>query len=134
MMQKLLVLMVLLSSILGAAEIIWSKDVASAIALGKKENKPVMLLVSKDGCKWCDVIKADTLSDPKVVARLNSDFISVEGYTNRNEVPYRLMTNGTPGTWFLKEGEPMFQPLMGALPAASYLEALDVVLKAFKAQ
>jgi len=117
-----------------ATTIQWEKSVAEAIAKGKRLRKPVMVLVSRDGCGWCDRFKAGTLSDPKVIALLNKNFITVEGYANRGEIPSDLLTRGTPGTWFIKNGEPMFQALMGAIPVSQYLEALDVVSKEFKKQ
>jgi thioredoxin-related protein len=115
-----------------ATSIQWEKNVAVAIAKGKRLHKPVMVLVNRDGCGWCDRFKADTLRDPKVIEILNKNYISVEGYTNRGTIPDDLVTRGTPGTWFIKNGEPMFQALMGAIPVAQYLEALDIVSKEFK--
>ncbi len=110
----------------------WEKKIPAAINRGKREHKPVMILVTSDGCKWCDILRETTLSDSQVIAKLNKDFIIAQGYTNRGEVPRELYTSGTPGTWFLKNGEPMFQPLMGALPKDQYIEALDIVLKEFQ--
>lgn len=110
----------------------WEESIKVAIAKGKRVNKPVMVMVNRDGCRWCDYMKANALSDPKVVAKLNRNFISAQGFTNRGTVPSDLVTRGTPGTWFIKNGEPMFQALKGATPADQYLEALDIVLKEFK--
>ncbi len=132
MIQKIIAGLLLCAALVWAEGIRWEKDIATAIKKGRQLNKPVMVLVSKDGCHWCDHMRESTLKNPEVVKRLNSDFISVEGYTNRGEVPRDLMTGGTPGTWFVKNGEPMFQPLMGALPADQYLEALDVVSTEFR--
>ena len=132
MIKKIVVSLMLLSVIASAASVQWEKDLQSAVAKGKKLHKPVMLVVSRDGCGWCDRFRAGTLSNPEVVKKLNSDFISFEGHTNRGNVPRELYTNGTPGTWFLKEGEPMFQPMMGAQPAPNFLEALNIVLAEFQ--
>jgi hypothetical protein len=134
MIKKVLVILALLSVVASAASVNWEKSLDSAIAKGKKEHKPVMFLVSRDGCGWCDRFRAGTLSNPEVVKKLNSEFVSFEGYTNRGTVPRDLITNGTPGTWFIKDDEPMYQPLMGAYPVAQYLEALNVVLKEYKAK
>jgi len=125
---------ILASKVKVATTIQWEKSVAVAIAKGKRLRKPVMVLVSRDGCGWCDRFRAGTLRDPKVIELLNKNFINVEGYANRGEIPNDLLTRGTPGTWFLKNGKPMFQALMGALPVSQYLEALDVVSKEFKKQ
>jgi hypothetical protein len=132
MIKKIITALLLLSTLSSAASIKWESNLKLAIAKGKRLHKPVMFLVNRDGCGWCDRFKAGTLSNPKVITALNKNYISVEGYVNRNTVPAELVTNGTPGTWFLKDGEPMFQPMMGAQPAQTYLEALKVVLTEFK--
>ena len=132
MIKKILTVIFVLSTFLSAASIQWESNLKVAIEKGKQLNKPVMFLVNRDGCGWCERFKAGTLSNPKVVAALNSGYISVEGYTNRGTVPQDLFTNGTPGTWFIKGDEPMFQPMMGAQPVPTYLEALETVLNEFK--
>lgn len=131
-MLRILWLAMVVAFMAHAQGVVWEKSIIEAVEKGKKSGKPVMVLVSKDGCRWCDHLRENTLRDPAVVQELNSHFISVEAFTNRGEVPPELITPGTPGTWFVKDGEPMFQPLMGALPAETYLEALSVVLKTYK--
>ncbi len=134
MIKKLLVTLTLLSMVASAATLNWEKDLDSAIAKGKKLHRPVMFVVSRDGCGWCDRFRSTTLSNEEVVKKLNSEFVSYEGHTNRGEVPSDLYTNGTPGTWFMKDGEPMYQPLMGAYPVPQFLEALKVVLQEYKSK
>jgi len=111
----------------------WTKNYSRALTLAKEENKPLMYLVSKDGCSWCDRFKSGTLSYDMIVRKLNENFIVIEGYTNRGEVPRHLLTSGTPATWFLtNDGEPMFQPIMGAIPAQRFDSNLNSVLKEYQ--
>ncbi len=132
MMIRAVWFLAVLSTLLCADGVVWEKNILAAVEKGKKTGKPVMILVSKDGCRWCDHLRENTLRDPQVIKELNSHFVNVEGFTNRGEVPSELITPGTPGTWFVKDGEPMLQPLMGALPVEAYMEALGVVLKTYK--
>ncbi len=134
MIKKVLVLLTLLSVVVSAESVNWEENLREAIAKGKEEHKPVMFVVSRDGCGWCDKFRAGTLSNPEVVKILNSKFINFEGYTNRGTVPREFLTNGTPGTLFLKGSEPMFQPLMGAYPLTQFLEALNIVLKEYESK
>ena len=118
-------------SVVNADSIHWEKSAHAAIMKGKKLHRPVMVVVNKDGCRWCERFAATTLRDQAVVKEVNRNFIAFRGHVNRNEIPYRLQTSGTPSTWFLKDGEPMFQPLAGAYPATQFLEALEIVKKEY---
>ena len=47
-------------------------------------------------------------------------------------MPRELYRPGTPAIWFLlPSGEPMYQPLMGAIDAPKFLEALNIVKEEF---
>jgi len=132
MIKKIVLALVLLTTLSSAASINWEKSIRAAITKGKKEHKPVMVLINRDGCKWCSYMKANTLSDEQVVKTLNRDFISAQGHTNRGDVPRDFLTRGTPATWFIKDGEPMYQPLPGAIPVDQYLEALKIISQEYK--
>lgn len=131
-MRKFLFLMVLVGLSLSGAEIHWEKDLSKAIERAFKEQKPLMVLVTKNGCRWCDVLKQTTLKNDKVVAVLNRDFVSYEGIVDENSVPSALITHGTPATWFIKGKTPMFEPIMGAVEREDYLKALDIVKQEYK--
>lgn len=109
------------------ADIVWEQDITAAMAKAEKEHKPLMVLVTKNGCRWCDIFKKDTLKNPKVAAAVSRDFIAFEGVMEKGTVPGSLMTPGTPATWFIKGRTPMFEPVMGAVKTDDFLKALDVV-------
>ena len=69
----------------------------------------------------------------KVIEALNKDFTSIISYTDEKDyTPQELWRPGTPAIWFLlPSGEPMFQPIMGAVDAANFLSALEIVKKEF---
>jgi thioredoxin-related protein len=130
-MIKLLFLM-LFSIAAFAADVKWEKDLSLAVERAMKEEKPLMVLVTKNGCRWCDVLKQKTLKSPKVVKVLNRDFIMFEGVVDEGSVPPSLMTQGTPATWFIKGKTPMFEPIMGAVESEDFLKALDIVKQEYK--
>ena len=111
----------------------WAKDYAAAIAKAKKENKPVLLVSSRHTCKYCVLLEETTFQDKKVINELNKKFVSVISYSDENDyMPQELRRPGTPALWFLKpSGEPMFQPIMGAIDAEQFLDALSIVEKEF---
>jgi len=48
----------------------WEKDLATAFAKAKKEHKIVLVMVVSQGCRWCEKMEAETLSDKEVLDRL----------------------------------------------------------------
>jgi thioredoxin-related protein len=132
MMLKLFFIGVCSLLTLSAADVKWEGDISKAVERGIKEQKPLMVLVTKNGCRWCDVLKQNTLKNPKIVAILNRDFVAYEGVVDEGSVPPSLMTQGTPATWFIKGKSPMFEPIMGAVESDDFLKALDVVKEEYK--
>nr|CAI78804.1 hypothetical protein [uncultured Campylobacterota bacterium] len=99
------------------------------------QNKPVLFVFSRHTCKYCVMLDNTTFKDTKVIEALNKDFISIVSYTDENDyTPRGLLTPGTPALWFLMpSGQPMFQPLMGAVDAPNFLNALNIVKEEFDA-
>jgi thioredoxin-related protein len=93
-----------------------------------------MFIVSNHNCHFCVQFENSTLKDPKVVQKLNNDYVSAVVYIDENPIfPRQLNVPGTPGTWFLKQnGEPMFEPIMGAVGSEDLLKALDIVKEEYK--
>ncbi len=131
-MIKIIFILALCTFSLFGADIKWEKDIASAVDRAAKEKKPLMVLVTKNGCRWCEVLKEKTLKTPKVVSIVNRDFVAYEGVVDAGTVPPSLMTQGTPATWFIKGKTPMFEPIMGAVESEDFLKALDIVKQEYK--
>lgn len=132
-MRKIFIMALLLASALMANEIHWAKDYNSAIATAKKEHKPVMFVISRHTCKYCIILEKTTFSDDRVIKALNKDFITVTSYTDDGDyIPAGMYQGGTPATWFLfSDGEPMYQPVVGAVRADRFLSAIETVKKQF---
>lgn len=133
-MRKIfLIAMLLLASSAFAAQINWAKDFRAGLTQAKMQDKPMLFVFSRHTCKYCVLLEKTTFHDPKVIEALNKDFVSVVSYTDeRDYTPRGLMTPGTPALWFLKpDGQPMFQPIMGAIDSVNFLKALSIVKKAY---
>lgn len=131
-MKKIVFLILLVTYGLFGADIKWEKDIGTAVERAAKEHKPLMIVVTKIGCHWCDVLKQNTLKNPKVVSIVTHDFVAYEGVVDAGTVPPSLMTQGTPATWFIKDKTPMFEPIMGAVESDDFLKALDIVKQEYK--
>ncbi len=137
-MFKNIIMMLLIASSIYATEVNWAKDYKSGIAKAKKENKPVLFIISRDTCKYCVMLDNETLKDEKVAKALNKDFIAIRSWTNEGDyIPEDLAryTPGLPGIWFLTQnGEPMFRPMLGFIEKDRFLESLAIIYAEFKKQ
>ena len=132
-MRKILIMLLLIVATMFGGDVKWEKDYNSALKEAKKLNKPVLFISSRHSCKYCVLLDNSTLKDARVVKALNKDFISVTSYSDeRDYMPRELWRPGTPAIWFLlPSGEPMFEPVMGAIDAENFLQALSIVKKEF---
>ncbi len=132
-MRKIVLMVVILSSMLFASPINWEKDYKSGVVKATKLNKPILFISSSHACKYCVMLDKTTLMDPRVVNELNANFVTVISYSDEGDyLPQELWRPGTPALWFLDEkGEPLFQPIMGAIDAKNMLMAIEIVKKEY---
>jgi len=112
-----------------ASEINWAKDYYEGITNAQQSDKPVLFVSSSHACKYCVILDNTTFKDQRVVERLNKGFVSVISYSDEGDyLPRELWRPGTPAIWFLlPSGQPMYEPLMGAMNADNFLKALSIV-------
>lgn len=129
-MFKILIYLLLIFAVnLSASGIEWAKDYNAGLETAKKVDKPVLFVSSRHTCKYCVILDETTFKDSQVIKELNSNFVSIISYSDDNDyMPKELWQPGTPAIWFLlPSGEPMYQPLMGAMGAEEFLKALAIV-------
>jgi thioredoxin-related protein len=135
MHKFILLTLIFIHSLSGAplAGIHWEADFATALKTAQTQNKPILFVYSRHTCKYCVLLEKTTFKDPTVIKALTRDYVSVVSYTDENDyTPRDLETPGTPALWFLKpSGEPLFQPIMGAVDAENFLRALAIVKEEF---
>ena len=133
-MRKILIyLIITFATTLLASEINWAKDFKAGIKEASRFNKPVLFVSSRHTCKFCVILDNTTFKDKKVIEALNKDFVSIISYSDEQDyMPRELFQPGTPAIWFLlPSGEPMYQPLMGAMDAVNFLKAVAIVKDEF---
>ena len=128
-MNKIVLVFLLFTSVVFSSEIDWQKDLASAKANATKVDKPILFVSSRHTCRYCVMLERTTFADPRVIKALNEDFISFTSWSDEGDVvPQELWRPGTPAIWFLRpDGVPMYEPLMGAVGAEDFLQALSIV-------
>lgn len=132
-MYKIIVSLLLLSSVVFSSGVKWQEDLKSSLVNATKSNKPILFVSSRHSCKYCVVLEKQTFGDKRVIKALNKDFISFTSWSDEGDVvPQKLWRPGTPAIWFLlPNGEPMYEPLMGAVGPDQFLQALKIVNEEF---
>jgi uncharacterized protein YyaL (SSP411 family) len=63
----------------------WQAWGGAALALAKRENKPILLSVGYAACHWCHVMAHESFEDPETAALMNAHFVNVK--VDREERP-----------------------------------------------
>lgn len=80
-----------------AAEIHWSAWEPSLFAEAQRSGKPIFLSLSAIWCHWCHVLDETSLSDPRVIALVNRDFVAVRVDADQHpDIERRYLLGGWP--------------------------------------
>jgi len=124
----------------------WSEE---ALALARRDDKPILLSIGYSACHWCHVMAHESFEDPAVAAVMNLRFVNIK--VDREERPdldqvyqtaHALMTHrsgGWPLTMFLTpDGVPYYAgtyfPKHARYGMPGFLELLPRVAQAYHEQ
>ncbi len=80
-----------------AAEIHWREWGPAAFAEARRSGRPIFLSLAAVWCHWCHVLDETSLSEPRVLHRLNSDFVPVRVDADQHpDVERRYILGGWP--------------------------------------
>lgn len=82
-------------------EVKWAKSYNSAMEQAKKEQKNVMVMLSKEDCPACQYMEEVVFEEKVVKDTINRDFIPVHIDIINDAVPSHLRYIGTPTFYFL---------------------------------
>jgi len=109
----------------------FERDYYTALAKAKKLHRPLMLVVTKAECPWCDRLEDRTLANEKVHKRLQKEVVVVLVYKNFDEGEYpgeKFPAPFSPRTFFI---DPVTQKTLfiinGYVKPDTFLENLDVL-------
>ena len=112
-----------------SADIVWQKDIATAFALAKKENRVVMLFVEGEHCRWCKKMKDRTLADENVSKRLEP-YIAVKVMREDAKAVKDLpMIHGVPTIFFMTDTKKVLESVVGYFGVGDFLSYIDDVEK-----
>ena len=130
-MKRVVTILFLLSACL-SADIVWQKDIPTALQLAKKEHKPVMVFVEGETCRWCKKMKHRTLSDESVDKRLQS-YISVKVFReNKEDIKDLPEIQGVPSIFFMTAEQKILESVIGYYTVEDFISYLNDVEKKIK--
>jgi uncharacterized protein YyaL (SSP411 family) len=63
----------------------WGEE---ALALARREGKPILLSIGYSACHWCHVMAHESFEDPAVAAAMNAAFVNIK--VDREGVPISI--------------------------------------------
>ena len=130
-MKRVFAILLLLSACL-SADIVWQKDIPTALQLAQKEHKLVMVFVEGETCRWCKKMKHRTLSDESVDKRLQ-DYIAVKVFReNKEDIKDLPEIQGVPTIFFMTAQKKILESVIGYYTVEDFISYINDVEKQVK--
>jgi len=130
-LKSIFTILLLLSACLNA-DIIWQKDIPTALQLAQKEHKLVMVFVEGETCRWCKKMKHRTLSDESVDKRLQA-YIAVKVFReNKNDIKDLPEIQGVPSIFFMTAEQKILESVIGYYNVEDFISYINDVEKKVK--
>jgi FKBP-type peptidyl-prolyl cis-trans isomerase 2 len=115
------------------AEIAWVEDHNSGLETARKEDKPVVMVLYAEWCKWCKRMFNETFTDIRV-QRLKKDFVWLKVNSDKDKsLKGQYGQQGYPLTVILDSEGQVIEKLPGFQTAQGLAGKLDGVLETFSA-
>ncbi len=130
MLKKVFLLAVFASSIF-AANINWVANYKAALELSKKENKPIMMMLSQPGCPACIQMKEVVFKGDELLANeINTKFIPVEINILKDDWNKKFRAFATPTFYFVDKNENKIgRQFVGGAEATEFMKILKDIEK-----
>jgi len=102
----------------------WEKDLDTAFKKAKAKNKLVIVMAVSQGCRWCEKMKKNTLSNPKVAKRLKNYILVMADRETPSEREKLPPFNHVPIIFFMTHQGEMLDNLRGYFTPDDFLEYL----------
>lgn len=106
----------------------WLRDVDHALSVAQVQQRPIMLFVSMDGCKYCDKMIASTLRHPHIDRTLGAQFVPIviKG-SERPDLMRQLNIRSFPTTVLVSPDGEVLDLMTGYIDAARLHQRLERV-------
>ncbi len=131
--MRLIFLVSLFTLSLWGGKLNWADSYEEAEARAIKENKSILLLMTRANCRWCHKLKSTTLKDDSIVDRINAKFIPLNLTRDKDRYPRHIKAKRVPKSFFLfPNGEPIIRGIAGYWSVEDYHSIMDDVERAIK--
>ncbi|HIP29803.1 MAG TPA: thioredoxin family protein [Sulfurospirillum arcachonense] len=111
----------------------YSKDYTQALKYAKKENKPMMLVISTKTCPWCRKLEQQVLKRKNINKQVQNDFIGVPIEKDRDIYPTKFKPKIVPTIVFVNpKDESVIHTSYGYKPKKEFSILLKEVLEEYK--
>jgi len=124
MKKIVLIIAFLITSVF--ADINWIEDIDDAYERAAKENKKVMVMLSRKGCPACEYMKDIVFKDKNFTNRFNEELVAVHIDIHKDFMPDGLEYFATPTFYFLDSNEKKFHRINGAHNSKEFSEELEL--------
>jgi thioredoxin-related protein len=111
--------------LLSIPAILISGGLKSSLLKSKREQKPLMVLVTAEHCKYCAKMKRETLSNPDVKANLEGFLFARVDKTSPDAQKYLPHTRYTPTIYFISKDFHVVNTVKGYLNAEDFNMWID---------
>lgn len=67
-----------------AGSVVWYEDLDSGWQAARASQRPMVIFITSQHCRYCDAMKRDTLRDGSVLKRIKDGFIAIRLSPDRN--------------------------------------------------
>ena len=109
------------------ADFDWIQNYKEALNLAKKQNRPIMVMISQKNCSMCEYMEEVTFENEDVVDFVEANFIPLKlSIAKAKEIG--LKAYGTPTFYFLDpDGKKFTRALVGAAVPKVFLEKIKEI-------
>ncbi len=124
-MKKILLILSLLFSSL-FADLDW-ESYDDALRLAEKENKLVMVMLSREGCPACEYMIDVVFEQENATKEVYEKFIPVQLDIHKDFIPSGLTYIGTPTFHFINSHEAKVERIDGGVNAKEFLDIINSI-------
>jgi thioredoxin-related protein len=112
------------------ADINWIENYEQGLSLAKKENKLIVLMLSKQNCKACEAMEYGALDDDDIVEDANENFVFIHVDVYHDTFPKKRFSYiGTPTFYFLNKDIKRLDRIMGVASSKEFFQTMQKVKK-----
>jgi thioredoxin-related protein len=100
-----------------------------ALIISKQNNKPIMLKLTANNCKYCTKMDNEVLVDEEVKFLLEENFITVNINVDNETVPLNFKQDVTPTFIFIDKNEKITSKLPGSWDKKDFIDLLNSRIK-----